>query len=120
MAFSLHVFQPNNDIRYAAAKALWNSLEFVCGNMENETERNYLMSQVCEATQASDVRVREVAMQSLVKIVSLYYDKLKPYMQVCKYRGAPRQHACQFLACSLRRAPFSGFVWSYPGVCAEG
>lgn len=73
--------ETNNDIRYAATKALWNSLEFVRGNMENETERNYLMGQVCEATQAADPRVREAALQCLVKIVSLYYDKLKPYMQ---------------------------------------
>eukprot|EP00906_Rhabdomonas_costata_P035092 RCo049324 len=73
--------EPNMDIRYTATRALYNSLEFVRGNMENENERNYLMGQVCEGTQATDVRVREAAMQCLSKIVTLYYDKLKPYMQ---------------------------------------
>eukprot|EP00996_Jenningsia_fusiforme_P001236 NODE_212_length_2726_cov_70.298468_g194_i0.p1 GENE.NODE_212_length_2726_cov_70.298468_g194_i0~~NODE_212_length_2726_cov_70.298468_g194_i0.p1 ORF type:complete len:845 (+),score=176.99 NODE_212_length_2726_cov_70.298468_g194_i0:58-2592(+) len=73
--------EPNFDVRYAAAKALYNSLEFVRGNMSNENERNYLMSQVCEGTQAQDPRLKEAAMLCLVKIASLYYEKLKSYMQ---------------------------------------
>lgn len=38
------------------------------------------MEVVCEATQAPFTQVRVAALQCLVKIVSLYYDHMEPYM----------------------------------------
>lgn len=38
------------------------------------------MEVVCEATQSSDTAVRVAALQCLVKIMSLYYQYMEPYM----------------------------------------
>eukprot|EP01006_Ploeotia_vitrea_P053413 TRINITY_DN67786_c6_g2_i2.p1 TRINITY_DN67786_c6_g2~~TRINITY_DN67786_c6_g2_i2.p1 ORF type:complete len:864 (-),score=149.23 TRINITY_DN67786_c6_g2_i2:103-2694(-) len=76
--------EPNLEVRYQATVALSNSLEFIKGNMDNERERNYLMSILCEATQPGttpEARIREAAMECLCRIATLYYDKLRPYMQ---------------------------------------
>eukprot|EP00271_Cylindrocystis_brebissonii_P014951 TRINITY_DN366_c1_g1_i1.p1 TRINITY_DN366_c1_g1~~TRINITY_DN366_c1_g1_i1.p1 ORF type:complete len:871 (+),score=159.24 TRINITY_DN366_c1_g1_i1:222-2834(+) len=73
--------EPNNDVRLAATRALYNALEFASTNFENDMERNYIMTVVCEATLCSDVRVRQAAFECLVSIASTYYDKLAPYMQ---------------------------------------
>lgn len=43
-------------------------------------ERNYLMEVVCEATQFKDPQIRVVALQCLVKIMSLYYEYMDTYM----------------------------------------
>jgi len=71
----------SNDIRLAAATALRNSLEFIKGNMGNETERNMIMQAICEATQSDAVKVRMMAFECLSAIAQLYYELLQPYMQ---------------------------------------
>ncbi|XP_012229589.1 importin subunit beta-1 isoform X1 [Linepithema humile] len=70
----------SNHVRLAATKALYNSLEFTKGNFEKETERNFIMEVVCEATQSSNTQIRVAALQCLVKIMSLYYQYMEPYM----------------------------------------
>ena len=72
--------ETNNNIRLAATQALCNALEFAHTNFENEVERNYVMTVVCEATLCQDVRVRQAAFECLVAISTAYYDKLSPYM----------------------------------------
>jgi len=71
----------NNEIKLAGANAMFNALEFVKANFEKEMERNYIMQVLCEAAAIQDVKVRVAAMECLVKIAQLYYDKLAPYMQ---------------------------------------
>ena len=44
-------------------------------------ERNYIMQVVCEATQNSNNAVQVGAFECLVKIMSLYYDKMGYYME---------------------------------------
>lgn len=44
-------------------------------------ERNYIMQIVCEATQSPAVNVQVGAFECLVKIMSLYYDKMAFYME---------------------------------------
>ena len=73
--------EANNDVRLAATRALYNALDFAHTNFENEMERNYIMTVVCEATLCPDVRVRQAAFECLVSISSMYYNKLAPYMQ---------------------------------------
>lgn len=73
--------EPNNDIRNAAITALGDSLEFVRTNFENEGERNYIMQVICEATQASDNRIQQGAYGCLNRIMGLYYEKMKFYME---------------------------------------
>ena len=73
--------EPNQHVRYAAITALSDSLEFVRSNFENEGERNYIMQVVCEATQADDVRIQEGAFGCLNRIMGLYYDKMRFYME---------------------------------------
>ena len=61
-------------------QALSNSLEFVRENFERDGERNIIMQVVCEATQSPDLNVQIAAFECLVRIMSLYYDKMGPYM----------------------------------------
>lgn len=69
-----------NQVRLAATQALLNSLEFTKANFEKITERNYIMEVVCETTQSPDSQVKVAALQCLVKIMSLYYQHMEPYM----------------------------------------
>ncbi|TCD60502.1 karyopherin beta [Steccherinum ochraceum] len=73
--------EPSVDVQYAAITALLNSLEFVRENFEREGERNYIMQVVCEATQNPDSRVQVGAFECLVKIMTLYYEKMSFYME---------------------------------------
>lgn len=73
--------EPNNDVRNAAITALGDSLEFVRTNFEMEGERNYIMQVVCEATQAEDVRIQQGAYGCLNRIMALYYEKMRFYME---------------------------------------
>ncbi|KAL7297769.1 hypothetical protein TKK_0008804 [Trichogramma kaykai] len=67
-------------VRLAATSALLNSLEFTKGNFEIESERNFIMEVVCEATQSTNTQIKVAALQCLVKIMSLYYQFMEPYM----------------------------------------
>ena len=73
--------ETSNSIRLAAAKALFNSLEFTKANFEKDNERHYIMQVVCEGTQCEDPIIAVVALQCLVKIVSLYYPFMELYMR---------------------------------------
>jgi importin subunit beta-1 len=73
--------ETNQDVRNAAISALSDSLEFVRSNFDNEGERNYIMQVICEATQAEDNRVQQGAYGCLNRIMGLYYDKMKFYME---------------------------------------
>ncbi|KAH8084890.1 ARM repeat-containing protein [Cristinia sonorae] len=73
--------EPSTDVQHAAIIALLNSLEFVRENFEREGERNYIMQVVCEATQNPEVAVQVGAFECLVKIMTLYYDKMGFYME---------------------------------------
>lgn len=73
--------ESNLDIRHAAIKALSDSVDFVRSNMDNEGERNYIMQVVCEATQAEDLRIQAGAFGCLNRIMGLYYEKMRFYME---------------------------------------
>ncbi|RDW92596.1 hypothetical protein BP5796_01990 [Coleophoma crateriformis] len=73
--------EPNMEVRLAAIHALGDSLEFVDSNFKNEGERNYIMQVICEATQAADSRVQQGAFGCLNRIMSLYYDHMRFYME---------------------------------------
>ncbi|CDW54220.1 importin subunit beta 1 [Trichuris trichiura] len=73
--------ETSNYVRLVATEALYNSLEFTRSNFENEWERNVIMQVVCNCTQSSSVQVKVLALQCLVKIVSLYYDYMEVYMK---------------------------------------
>ncbi|KAJ1646176.1 karyopherin Kap95 [Coemansia asiatica] len=77
--------EPSQDVRFAAITALYNSLEFVRQNFENEGERNVIMQTVCEATQSPSVNVQIAAFECLVRIMQLYYDKMSFYMEKALY-----------------------------------
>ena len=73
--------ETNNDVRNAAISALSDSVEFVRSNFENEGERNYIMQVICEATQADDSRIQQGSYGCLNRIMGLYYDKMRFYME---------------------------------------
>ena len=77
--------EPNLEVRNAAMTALSDSLEFVRTNFDNEGERNYIMQVVCEATQSGDSRIEASAYGCLNRIMGLYYDKMKFYMEKALY-----------------------------------
>lgn len=69
------------EVQLAALQALFNSLEFVKSNFEREGERNYIMQVVCEATQSPNIDIKGAAYECLVRIMQLYYDKMRHYME---------------------------------------
>lgn len=73
--------EPSPEVQLAAVNALYNSLEFVRANFEREGERNYIMQVVCEATQSPTPDVQVAAFGCLVKIMQLFYDKMRFYME---------------------------------------
>ncbi|EPY52762.1 karyopherin Kap95 [Schizosaccharomyces cryophilus OY26] len=73
--------EPDVVVRLAALGALYDSLEFVRDNFNNEAERNYIMQVVCEATQSPEAPVQTAAFGCLVKIMHLYYDLMPFYME---------------------------------------
>lgn len=73
--------ETNNDVRNAAISSLGDSIEFVRSNFENEGERNYIMQVICEATQADDSRIQQGAYGCLNRIMGLYYEKMRFYME---------------------------------------
>lgn len=77
---SLRIQESNERVRIAGAQALCNSLEFCKNAFENQTERNYIMQVVCEATQSNNVKLQVAALQCLCRIMSLYYKYMEMYM----------------------------------------
>jgi importin subunit beta-1 len=73
--------EENLEVRLAAIHALGDSLEFVDSNFKNEGERNYIMQVICEATQAQDSRIQQGAFGCLNRIMALYYDLMRFYME---------------------------------------
>ncbi|KAJ4298508.1 karyopherin Kap95 [Collariella sp. IMI 366227] len=73
--------EPNGEVRLAAITALGDSLEFVGNNFKHEGERNYIMQVVCEATQAEDSRIQQGAYGCLNRIMALYYENMRFYME---------------------------------------
>lgn len=73
--------EANLEVRLAAITALGDSLEFVGNNFKHEGERNYIMQVVCEATQAEDSRIQQGAFGCLNRIMALYYDTMRFYME---------------------------------------
>ncbi|EAQ89917.1 conserved hypothetical protein [Chaetomium globosum CBS 148.51] len=73
--------ESNGEVRLAAITALGDSLEFVGNNFKHEGERNYIMQVVCEATQAEDSRIQQGAFGCLNRIMALYYENMRFYME---------------------------------------
>lgn len=73
--------ESNPEIRLSAIYALGDSLEFVGNNFKHEGERNYIMQVVCEATQADDSRIQQGAFGCLNRIMALYYENMRFYME---------------------------------------
>ncbi|KAI1101014.1 ARM repeat-containing protein [Jackrogersella minutella] len=73
--------ETNTEVRLSAISALGDSLEFVGNNFKHEGERNYIMQVVCEATQAEDARIQQGAFGCLNRIMALYYENMRYYME---------------------------------------
>ena len=73
--------ESNNEVRLSALTALSDATEFIRTNFENEGERNYIMQVVCEATQSDDTRVQAAAFGCLNRIMGIYYEKMRFYME---------------------------------------
>ncbi|VDL92291.1 unnamed protein product [Schistocephalus solidus] len=80
IVYGMRKEEPSENVRLAATNALLNSLEFTKHNFDVEVERNYIMQVVCESTQSPNPLIKVAALQCLVKIMSLYYSYMEPYM----------------------------------------
>lgn len=49
--------------------------------MASQGERNFIMQVVCEATQSTDERIQLAAFECLVRVMHLFYDKMRFYME---------------------------------------
>ena len=78
--FCINLDREPSIIKLTAMKALSDSLEFATVNFARQTERNYIMQVVCEATQSKDTDVSSLALECLIKIVSLFYPLMDEYM----------------------------------------
>eukprot|EP01088_Endostelium_zonatum_P017208 TRINITY_DN4965_c0_g2_i2.p1 TRINITY_DN4965_c0_g2~~TRINITY_DN4965_c0_g2_i2.p1 ORF type:complete len:856 (+),score=207.44 TRINITY_DN4965_c0_g2_i2:218-2785(+) len=68
-------------VRVSGANALLGALEFSKPNFERAQERDYLMQVICEGTIAPSTDLKVKCLQCLVKIATLYYDKLMTWIQ---------------------------------------
>ena len=114
--------EPSPEVQLAAIHALFNSLEFVRENFDRDVrlslsgqcwlvdsifyqgERNYIMQVVCEATQNPSVAVQVGAFECLVRIMSLYYDKMALYMEQALFGVSVPSTLLFDYACSLSAA----------------
>lgn len=72
---------PDEDVTYAATRALCNAMEFIHETMEQPEQRHVLVNTLCTtAKSAPTARTRECAMECLVKVVELYYSTLPDYI----------------------------------------
>eukprot|EP00474_Spongospora_subterranea_P008852 CRZ09310.1 hypothetical protein [Spongospora subterranea] len=72
--------ETNQNVKLAATSALANSLEFAKNNMLVDRERDLIMSMIMSAAASPEMKVRVAAFLCLVKVASLYYDQIDPYM----------------------------------------
>lgn len=71
----------NEEVKYAATRALCNAMEYIHDTMEQPQQRNILVDALCTtAKESTAVRTRECAMESLVKVAELYYSTLPDYI----------------------------------------
>uniref|UniRef100_A0AC35UBM6 Importin N-terminal domain-containing protein n=1 Tax=Rhabditophanes sp. KR3021 TaxID=114890 RepID=A0AC35UBM6_9BILA len=80
IAYGMRGEETNLNIKRAAVKAMLSSLDFTGNNFNSELERNHIMQLVCDASQFTDTTVKVTALECLVKIMSLYYNFMQPYM----------------------------------------
>ena len=100
--------EPSPRVRQVATVALLNAIEFCRDNFGRENERNIIMQVICEATQSEDPKTAVPALQTLVKIVSLYYEHMERYMGAALFgvsAAAPNRLALSFARHRLPSRP---------------
>ncbi|CAO0794425.1 unnamed protein product [Mucor circinelloides] len=76
------------EVKIAAIKSLYNSLEFIRDNFEISMERDFIIKVICDAatpSTCSTVELQVAAYECLNKVASLYYEKLEDYMTSTLY-----------------------------------
>ncbi|KAF3782494.1 Importin subunit beta-1 [Nymphaea thermarum] len=77
----MNAAERSDDVRLYASQSLNNAIMFAESNFNNDTEREYILKVVCEATTSSNTKIRLAAFECLVSIASAYYSKLVSYMK---------------------------------------
>lgn len=71
----------NEEVKFSATNALCNAMEYIHDNMEQQSQRDYLVDALCTTAKSCNApRTRERAMESLVKVAELYYSTLPQYV----------------------------------------
>eukprot|EP00796_Vickermania_ingenoplastis_P011966 gene11966-8239_t len=72
---------PNEEVMFSATRALCNAMEYIHETMEQPEQRAFIVDALCTIAQnCSNLRTREFAMESLVKVAELYYSTLPDYI----------------------------------------
>jgi importin subunit beta-1 len=79
-AIVANMTKSNVELRLYATRALHLSLELCTQNMSVDVERNHIVSSILTNTNDPDPKVRHSAVQCLVRIADVYYDKLGEFM----------------------------------------
>jgi importin subunit beta-1 len=72
--------EPSEEVKLAATKALHNSLHLVDANFQNQAERDFIMTVICEAMVQVSENIRVAAYECMATVAELYYDYLEAYM----------------------------------------
>lgn len=66
----------NSEVHLAAVKALYNALDFIQANFEDEMERSFIMKIICETAMPNELEIKKASLECLVSISSMYYEIL--------------------------------------------
>lgn len=71
----------NDNVKLSATRALCNAMEYIHETMDQPQQRGFIVDALCTtAKESRNVRTRECAMESLVKVADLYYSTLPDYI----------------------------------------
>ncbi|KAM0844779.1 hypothetical protein ACQ4PT_056820 [Festuca glaucescens] len=64
------------EVRLAAVKALYITLDFAERNFANDMERNYIVKVICDTAVSKEVEIRQAAFECVVAIASAYEESV--------------------------------------------
>ena len=70
-------------------------IDYLQGSPVSQNERDYIMSVVCEASKSQSIEVVVGAYECLVRIMSLYYEKMALYMQQALFAVRAVEYGCK-------------------------
>lgn len=71
-----------------ALKAFYSALHLATQNMQNQSERDFIVETVCKIAYVDDEEVQEISMQILVDLCKTFYEQIEYFYQsLCRVTG---------------------------------